>query len=151
MKDLTGHTLLGNTKFFVTRVPFLSLLAGALSELVARLSVESFLYGVESSSVGSDCGVCAGTGIGAGAVGRFGTTSCPLLTISGLSSTLGGALIPTGTRAEFSAVMSFSGITSLPKLSKASIAIFVSSLLAGFVIVEDSFRLIGRGVVDGLV
>ena len=58
---------------------------------------------------------------------------------------------PTGTKAEFSAVMSFSGITSLPKLSKASIAIFVSSLLAGFVIVDDSFLLTGRGVVDGLV
>ena len=71
--------------------------------------------------------------------------------MSGLSSTLGGTLIPTGTKAEFSAVMSFSGITSLPKQSKAFIATFVSSLLAGFVIVEDSFRLIGQGVVDGLV
>ena len=64
---------------------------------------------------------------------------------------MGGTLIPTGTKAEFSAVMSFSGITLLPKLSKASIATFVSSLVAGFVIVEDSCHLIGRGVVDGLV
>ena len=64
---------------------------------------------------------------------------------------VGGALIPIGTKAEFSAVMSFSGITSLPKLSSASIATFVSSLLAAFVIVEGSFHLIGREAVEGLV
>ena len=40
---------------------------------------------------------------------------------------------------------------SLPKLSKASMAIFVSSLLAGLVIVDDSFLLTGQGVLDGLV
>ena len=68
MKDLTGHTLLGNAKFFVTKVPFFFLLAGALSEFVVWLSVESvvFLFAIESSSVGSDCGIRAGAGIGAG-------------------------------------------------------------------------------------
>ena len=79
MKDLTGHTLLGNAKFFVAKVPFFSLLTGALSELVVWLSVESvvFLFAIESSSVGSDCGICAGAGIGTGGgggVGQFGTT-----------------------------------------------------------------------------
>ena len=64
---------------------------------------------------------------------------------------VGGALIPIGTKAEFSAVMSFTGITSLPRLSNASIATLVSSLLLTFMTVEDTFRLIGRGVVDGLV
>ena len=73
------------------------------------------------------------------------------LTVSKLSLTVGGVFIPIGTKAEFSAVMSFSGITSLPKLSNASIAILVSSLLAAFVIVDGTFRLIGRGVVEGLV
>ena len=62
-----------------------------------------------------------------------------------------GALILIGTKAEFSAVMSFSGITSLPKLSRASIATFVSSLLTTFMIIEGSFHLIGQGAVEGLV
>ena len=76
MKDLTGRTLLGNAKFFVTKIPFFSLLAGTLSELVVWLSVESvvFLFAIESSSVGSDCGIGAVAGIGAGGVGQFGTT-----------------------------------------------------------------------------
>ena len=64
---------------------------------------------------------------------------------------VGGALIPIGTKAEFSTVMSFSSITSLPRLSNASIATLVSSLLLTFMTVEDTFRLIGQGVVDGLV
>ena len=147
LKDLAGHTLLGNTKFFVTNVPFFSLLAGALSVLEVRLSVESVvsLFAIGLSFMGSGCGICAGAGIGVGGVGWFGTSSCLSLTVSRLLSTLRGTLIPTGTKAEFSAVMSFSGITSLPKLSKASIATLVSSLLAGFVIVEDSFCLVGWG------
>ena len=52
---------------------------------------------------------------------------------------------PTGIKAKFSVVMSSSGVMSLPKLNKASMAILVSSLLAGLVIVDDSFLLAGRG------
>ena len=68
LNDLARRTLLGNTKLFVTKVPFFSLLAGAVSELVVWLSVESVvpLFSTKSSTVGSDCGVGAGAGIGAG-------------------------------------------------------------------------------------
>ena len=126
---------------------------GTVSELVAWLSVDSLvsLFVASSPSVGSACGIGAGAGIGAGGVVWFGTSFILSLVSSGLSPTLGGTLSPTGIRAEFSAVMSFSGIMSLPKLSKVSMAIFVSSLLAGLVIVYDSFLLTGWGVLDGLV
>ena len=100
MKDLTGHTVLGKVKFFVTKVPFFSLLAGTLSELVVLLSVESIvsLFAIESSSVGSDCGICTGAGVGAGGgVGQFNTAFWPSLTVSGLSETLGRTLITIST------------------------------------------------------
>ena len=150
---LVGCILLGTAKFFVTKVPFFSFFAGALSGVVIWLSVDSVvsLFSIESSSVQSNCGVCAGAGIDAELVGWSVTSFCLSVTVSRLSLMMEGALIPIGTKAEFSAVMSFSGITSLPKLSSASIATFVSSLLAAFVIVEGTFRLIGRGVVEGLV
>ena len=47
--------------------------------------------------------------------------------------------------------VNLSSVTSLPKLSKASMSILVSSLLAGLVIVDDSFLLTSQGVLDGLV
>ena len=144
---LVGHILLGSAKFFVTKVPFLSFVAGAPFELVVWLSVDSVvsLFSVESSPVQSNCGVCAAAGIDAKLVGWSVTLFWPSLTVSRFSLTVGGGLIPIGTKAEFSAVMSFSSITSLPKLSNASIAILGSSLLAAFVIVDGAFRLIGRG------
>ena len=126
---------------------------GAISELVAWLSVDSVvsLFVTNSPSVGSACGIGAGGGVGARGVGWSGTSFLLSLVTSRLPPALGGTLSPTGTKAEFSVVISSSGIMSLPKLSKASMAILVSSLLAGLVIVDDSFLLTGRGVLDGLV
>ena len=67
LKDLTGRTLLGKVKLFVIKVPFFSLFTGAVSELVAWLSVDSVvsLFVTNSPSVGSACGIGAGAGVGA--------------------------------------------------------------------------------------
>ena len=145
MNYLTGHILLGKAKLFVIKVPFFSLFTGTVSELVAWLSVDSvvLLFVSNSPSVRSACGVGAGAGFGAGGIGRSDTSLLLSLVTSGLPSALGRTLSPTGTKAEFSAVISSSGVMSLPKLNKASMAILVSSLLAGLVIVGDSFLLTG--------
>ena len=58
-------------KLFVTKVPFFSLFASAVSEFVAWLSVDSVvsLFATKSLSVGSACGIGAGAGAGAGGGG----------------------------------------------------------------------------------
>ena len=141
LNDLVGRILLGSTKLFVTKVPFFSFFAGTLSEVVVWLSVDSVvsLFTVKSSPVRSSYGVCAGAGIGAEMVGWSDTSFWLSLTVSRLSLTMGEALILIGTKAEFSAVMSFSGKTSLPKLSSASIVTFVFSLLAAFGLLRVPF------------
>ena len=136
-------------KLFVIKVPFFSLFTGTVSELVAWLSVDSVVS--KSPSVGSACGIGAGAEVGAGGFGWSDTSLLLSLVTSGLPSALGGMLSPTGTKAEFSTVISSSGVMSLPKLNKASMAILVSSLLAGLVIVDDSFLLTCQGVLDGEV
>ena len=61
----------GQCEAFVTKVPFFSLFASAVSELVAWLSVDSVvsLFATKSPSVGSAYGISAGAGAGAGGVG----------------------------------------------------------------------------------
>ena len=61
------------------------------------------------------------------------------------------ATLPIGMRVTFSLVISSSGGRSLQRLSNASMAIFVSSLLARVVVVDLDTFLTGLGPVVGLV
>ena len=60
-------------------------------------------------------------------------------------------MLPIGIRVAFSLVISSSDGRSLPRLNRASMAILVSSLLTGVVVVGLFMFLTGRGVFDGLV
>ena len=96
----------------------------------------------------------AGAGVGVGGVEHSGIP-CRLMILSpssfGLFTSGGCTMLPTDIRVAFSSVISSSVGRSVPRLNDASMAILVSSLLTGVVVVSLLTFLTGQGVVKGLV
>ena len=127
--------------------------------LVDWLSVDSKVsclssgFSCEKEGIGSACGVGidAGTG-GFGCVCRgFRGPLMVSVSVLEVSTFCCFATLPIGMRVTFSLVISSSGGRSLLRLSNASMAIFVSSLLARIVVVHLGTFLTSLGPIVGSV